>query len=60
MRECRHCCEPILEFTFKDGKEWWHANPASPTHPRGTEHIAAPAYRRCHADPNAPYAEPQL
>jgi hypothetical protein len=58
--ECRHCGEPIMRFSFKEGKQWWHANVTrgAAEHPPGTEHIRAPAYRRCHADPKAPFAEP--
>jgi hypothetical protein len=57
---CKHCGEPIMRFTFKDGKQWWHANTASGPVPKppGMAHIPAPTYRRCHGDPNAPFAEP--
>ena len=59
MTLCKHCAEPIMRFAFKDGAQWWHANTSGDIrHPPGTEHIQAPAYRRCHADPQSPYAEP--
>lgn len=62
MTDCKHCGEPILKFHFRDeGDQWWHANPAGSCggyHPPGTEHIKAPAYRRCYADPAQPFAEP--
>ena len=45
---CQHCGERIMKFTFKEGEQWWHANPLG----------GAPTYRRCHADPEAPYAQP--
>jgi hypothetical protein len=46
---CRHCGERIMKFHFRNKTDqWWHANPLG----------GAPTYRRCHADPNAPFAEP--
>lgn len=59
MKLCKHCGEPIMMFHWRDeGDQWWHVNPASPQHPPGTGHIPAPAYRRCHANPGRPFAEP--
>jgi hypothetical protein len=61
MKVCRHCGEPIMMFHWRDeGDQWWHANVnrGYVEHPPGTEHIKAPAYRRCYADPAQPYAEP--
>lgn len=62
MTDCKHCGEPILKFTFRDeGDQWWHANVTrddSYNPPPGALRVPAPAYRRCHADPHAPYAEP--
>lgn len=24
MNTCKHCHQPIMEFTFRTGPEWWH------------------------------------
>jgi hypothetical protein len=67
---CRHCDEPIIKFHFKDeGDQWWHANTSaaiSIVTPQqyiaatpGRRAPPAPTYRRCHADPGAPFAEPR-
>jgi hypothetical protein len=62
MKVCRHCGEPILPFTFKEGEQWWHttAITAGPdwSPPRAALPVPAPTYRRCYADPAQPYAEP--
>lgn len=44
MKMCRFCGCPIMEFTFKEGKQWWH--------------LAATGYRHCHMDPRMPVAAP--
>jgi hypothetical protein len=50
-----------MKFHWRDeGEQWWHANVSRDDieRPPGTQHIRAPAYRRCHADPALPFAEP--
>lgn len=24
MESCKHCGKPIMEFSFEEGKQWWH------------------------------------
>jgi hypothetical protein len=29
MSTCTHCGEPIMEFSFTEGKTWWHVDGAT-------------------------------
>jgi hypothetical protein len=44
-----------MKFAFKnEGDQWWHVFGTA----FGPAPGRSPTYRRCHADPDAPFAEP--
>ena len=33
MKTCKFCGQPIMEFSFAEGKQWWHMPPDFPDGP---------------------------